>query len=143
MRHKSLPYAPQAQHTSAYVSIRQHTSSCEHAPSHCPTEAAGRSAEAPHARHTSAYVSIRQHTSAYVSILPKLAALLKLRMLGIRSTTSATLALPVLCARRWSSSESSCETVRLYTSAYFGTPACMLLNRQTQAPGAVGARLVP
>jgi hypothetical protein len=43
---RSCEYASRArQHTSAYVSIRQHKS-----------------------EHTSAYVSIRQHTSAYVSI---------------------------------------------------------------------------
>ena len=40
------------QHTSAYVSIRQHTSS--HASSPCSMR-----------QHTSAYVSIRQHASAY------------------------------------------------------------------------------
>ncbi len=44
-------------HTSAYVSIRQHTS------------AYGRVTERRlHCHHTSAYVSIRQHTSAYASI---------------------------------------------------------------------------
>ncbi len=52
--------APAAEHTSAYVSIRQHTSAYV---SIAPAWGA-----APAAEHTSAYVSIRQHTSAYVSI---------------------------------------------------------------------------
>jgi hypothetical protein len=54
---------PIRQHTSAYVSIRQHTSayvvsgsSSRKAARHCPFRAIS---------NTSAYVSIRQHTSAY------------------------------------------------------------------------------
>ncbi len=50
------------QHTSAYVSIRQHTSAYA-----APLPAGARSVPAWR-QHTSAYVSIRQHTPAYVSI---------------------------------------------------------------------------
>jgi hypothetical protein len=49
-------------HTSAYVSIRQHTS-C----SRCTCSLCSLSLTCIR-QHTSAYVSIRQHTSAYVSI---------------------------------------------------------------------------
>ncbi len=49
--------------TSAYVSIRQHTSAYVS----IPAVGLGASAEATR-QHTSAYVSIRQHTSAYVSM---------------------------------------------------------------------------
>ncbi len=48
------------QHTSAYVSIRQHTSACV-----CPHTTAS-SLPVSISQHTSAYVSIRQHTSACV-----------------------------------------------------------------------------
>ncbi len=54
------------QHTSAYVSIRQHTSYLRvlHPPdAHTPPRISSLRRQ-----HTSAYVSIRQHTSAYVSI---------------------------------------------------------------------------
>jgi isocitrate/isopropylmalate dehydrogenase len=57
------------QHTSAYVSIRQHTLDvCKHADA---TYTASKQLYAPlraRAPHTSAYVSIRQHASACVSI---------------------------------------------------------------------------
>jgi hypothetical protein len=66
-----LPHPPHTcvsihQHTSAYVSIRQHTQ-----PHNAPAPAAP-SAQ-PHTcvsirQHSSAFVSIRQHTSAFVSI---------------------------------------------------------------------------
>jgi hypothetical protein len=79
------PLPPLFLHTSAYVSIRQHTSkayvsiksasrsaSAQHTSAYVSIrlsirqhKSASRSASAPH---TSAYVSIRQHTSAYVSI---------------------------------------------------------------------------
>jgi hypothetical protein len=52
---KTSAYASIRQHTSAYVSIRQHTSASAFFTT-CGDQ------------HTSAYVSIRQHTSAYVSI---------------------------------------------------------------------------
>jgi hypothetical protein len=81
-------------HTSAYVSIRQHTSAGggtrlseplglnggeavevgsrgqEHVVVHCQ----------PIRQHTSAYVSIRQHTSAYVSIRQHTSAYVSIRM---------------------------------------------------------------
>jgi hypothetical protein len=49
------------EHTSAYVSIRQHTSAYASIRQHTSAYASIR-------QHTPAYVSIRQHTSAYVSI---------------------------------------------------------------------------
>jgi hypothetical protein len=59
-------------HTSAYVSIRQHTSAYATI-NLCWRQATARCSLPQHAyvsirQHTSAYVSIRQHTSAYVSI---------------------------------------------------------------------------
>ncbi len=56
------------QHTSAYVSIRQHTyahtcGAWGQSAAPCRIYTSTR----PHIQHTSAYVSIRQHTSAYVS----------------------------------------------------------------------------
>jgi hypothetical protein len=62
------------QHTSAYVSMRQHTSA------HCV------SAYVSIRQHTSAYVSIRQHTSAHVSIRQHTSA-----HVSIRQHTSLTL----------------------------------------------------
>ncbi len=71
--------AAAAEHTSAYVSIRQNTSAYVSIRQHTSVLLAGWSCccDAADAevycqrrimRHTSAYVSIRQHTSAYVSI---------------------------------------------------------------------------
>jgi hypothetical protein len=66
--------APRGQHTSAYVSIREHTSSAYVS---IRLGNPWRASEAPREapvycvsirQHSSAYVSIRQHTSAYVSI---------------------------------------------------------------------------
>jgi hypothetical protein len=51
------PNPPPHLHTSAYVSIRQHTSAY-----------VGDTPNPPPHLHTSAYISIRQHTPAYVSI---------------------------------------------------------------------------
>jgi hypothetical protein len=62
------PQAPCLQHTSAYVSIRQHASKCLRKPP-----------QAPCLQHTSAYVSMRQHTSAYVSIRQHTSAYVSIR----------------------------------------------------------------
>jgi hypothetical protein len=75
-------------HTSAYVSIRQHTSAWRQA--HCSSPRLGTELQglAYSDLHTSAYVSIRQHTSAYVSIRQHTSA-----YVSIRQHTSAYVSL--------------------------------------------------
>ena len=74
-----MTYACIRQHTSAYVSIRQHTNllgklgSLRHdldVEGKDEREVLHTSAYVSIRQHTSAYVSIRQHTSAYVNIEP-------------------------------------------------------------------------
>ncbi len=64
------------EHTSAYVSIRQHRKARQECPLVGPQEQ-----QSVHLRHehTSAYVSIRQHTSAYVSIRQHMSAFVSIR----------------------------------------------------------------
>jgi hypothetical protein len=100
-----VPHA--GQHTSAYVSICQHTSACLYLPG---PRNGGRQLvifflELLERQHTSAYVSIRQHTAAYV-----------LRMLvSIRRHTSADVRIRQhTCSACWS----AYVGIRQHTAAY-------------------------
>ena len=76
---------PQCQHKSAYVSIRQHTSTSSTCRQHCvPSVAWATCLRCLRELYLSAHVSIRQHTSAYVSMsgmgeLPALALVVSIR----------------------------------------------------------------
>jgi hypothetical protein len=107
------------QHTSAYVSIRQHTHKTHHPfasdPEHPPPAAgctcafASRPNEGTRSScpYTSAYVSIRQHTSAYVCIRLHASA-----YVSIRQHTSAY----DIC--QFPSHTSAYVSIRQHTSAY-------------------------
>jgi hypothetical protein len=96
------------QHTSAYVSIRQHTSAdgCRtSAPPQVSAFGQHTSAYVSRCQHTSADVSIRQHTSAYVSRCQQTSA-----DVSIRQQTSADVS-----RRQHTSADVS---IRQHTSAH-------------------------
>jgi hypothetical protein len=97
------------QHTSAYVSIRQHTSVSE--TSSC----------------LSAYASIRQHTSAYVSIRNKFMPV------SIRQHTPAYVSIRQRSCLQCGESRLSLHTpayvsIRQHTSAYVSVHACNVVS---------------
>jgi hypothetical protein len=100
-------------HTSAYVSIRQHTSAYVSS-----VDAAGTRQCLVQHLHTSAYVSIRQHTSAYVSIS-------QLSRSG-REVSSVPCPAPV-CRQH----TSAYVSIRQHTSAYVSIQAYVSIRQHT------------